>query len=152
MYKFTKRVYLDGYEAHLRSKISFLLHELHVAAYFHVRSCYLIILLLPPPCNILPMADPWTHRKTLGSMPSCWHRIYTESGVVIVERFASLCRNTDTASRRKYVRLVESVKKFGSTVHTFLTARSLFIDAHFTLWSMRILNFNKLSHYSGHEV
>ena len=76
---------------------------MQVAAYFLVQSCYLIILLMPPPCNILPMADPWTHRKTLGSMPSCWHRIYTESGVVIVELFSSPCSNIDVGSRRKYV-------------------------------------------------
>lgn len=42
---------------------------------------------------------------------SCYLFIYSPS--------ASPCRNTDIASRRKYVNLVESVKKYGGTVHIF---------------------------------
>jgi hypothetical protein len=39
--------------------------------------------------------------------------------VVTVERFSSTYRNTDIRTRKKYVNLVESVKKFGGTVHIF---------------------------------
>jgi hypothetical protein len=48
---------------------------------------------------------------------SCWY-VY-RSSVVTVERFSSTYRNTDIRTRKKYVNLVESVKKFGGTVHIF---------------------------------
>jgi hypothetical protein len=74
--------------------------------------------------------------------------------VVTVERFSSTYRNTDIRTRKKYVNLVESVKKFGGTVHIFSSMHVsgdreypchycilhtlLFVMAHFTLQSTKI--------------
>ena len=142
-------------------------YELHVATNSHISHIPCYWLIDSPSAqllNFLPSPNGWSMNsqkkwKTLGFIPSCWY-VYRTS-VVTVERFASTYRNTDIRTRKKYVNLVESVKKSGGTVHIFSSMHvsgdreypaiivyciHFVLNGPFTLESMRILECNKPLH------